>query len=66
MSALRVSSNGHIVLHAALRRRLGMEAGTRLEVAVVADGLKLRVIRSALATGASLIAQQCATVRRGA
>ena len=46
MSTLVVSSKGQIVLPAALRRRLGMGAGARIEVLEEADGLKLRVIRS--------------------
>jgi AbrB family looped-hinge helix DNA binding protein len=41
-----VSSKGQIVLPAALRRRLGMGAGARIEVLEESDGLKLRVIRS--------------------
>lgn len=45
MSTLVVSSKGQIVLPAALRRRLGMGAGARLEVVEEADGLKLRVVR---------------------
>lgn len=45
MSTLLVSSKGQIVLPAALRRRLGMGAGARLEVQEESDGLKLRVIR---------------------
>ena len=46
MSTLLVSSKGQIVLPAALRRRLGMGAGARLEVLEETDGLKLRVVRS--------------------
>ncbi len=45
MSMLLVSSKGQIVLPAALRRKLGMGAGARLEVVEEADGLKLRVVR---------------------
>ena len=45
MSTLLVSSKGQIVLPAALRRRLGMGAGARLEVVEETDGLKLRVVR---------------------
>ena len=45
MLNLLVSSKGQIVLPAALRRRLGMGAGARLEVLEEADGLKLRVLR---------------------
>lgn len=50
MSTLLVSSKGQIVLPAALRRRLGMGAGARIEVLEESDGLKLRVVRS-VATG---------------
>ena len=46
MSTLLVSSKGQIVLPAAMRRRLGLGAGARIEVFEEADGLKLRVIRS--------------------
>ena len=46
MSTLLVSSKGQIVLPAALRRRLGMGAGARIEALEESDGLKLRVIRS--------------------
>lgn len=45
MSTLLVSSKGQIVLPAALRRRLGMGAGARIEVSEEPDGLKLRVVR---------------------
>jgi len=45
MPTLVVSSKGQIVLPAALRRRLGMGAGARLDVVEEADGLKLRVVR---------------------
>lgn len=46
MPTLLVSSKGQIVLPAALRRRLGMGAGARLEMLEEPDGLKLRVVRS--------------------
>ena len=46
MSTLLVSSKGQIVLPAALRRRLGMGAGAKIEVLEESDGLKLRVVRS--------------------
>jgi antitoxin PrlF len=46
MSTLLVSSKGQIVLPAALRRRLGLGAGARLEVVERADGLTLRVVRA--------------------
>ncbi len=50
MSTLLVSSKGQIVLPAALRRRLGLGAGARLEVIEEPDGVKLRVVRSAPTT----------------
>jgi len=46
MSTLLVSSKGQIVLPAALRRRLGLGAGARIEVVEESDGLKLRVVRA--------------------
>ncbi|MFN0317902.1 MAG: AbrB/MazE/SpoVT family DNA-binding domain-containing protein [Burkholderiales bacterium] len=46
MSTLLVSSKGQIVIPAALRRRLGLGAGARLEIVEESDGLKLRVVRS--------------------
>ncbi len=46
MATLLVSSKGQIVLPAALRRRLGMGAGAKIELLEEADGLKLRVVRS--------------------
>ena len=45
MSSLLDSSKGQIVLPAALRRRLGMGVGARLEVLEESDGLRLRVLR---------------------
>jgi AbrB family looped-hinge helix DNA binding protein len=46
VSTLLVSSKGQIVLPAAMRRRLGMGPGARIEVLEESDGLKLRVVRS--------------------
>jgi antitoxin PrlF len=46
MSTLLVSSKGQIVLPAATRRRLGLGAGSRLEVSEVPDGVQLRVVRA--------------------
>jgi AbrB family looped-hinge helix DNA binding protein len=46
MSTLLVSSKGQIVIPAAVRRRLGMGAGARVEVVEESDGLKLRVVRA--------------------
>lgn len=46
MAVLLVSSKGQIVLPAALRRRLGMGAGARIQVIEETDGIKLLVLRS--------------------
>ena len=56
MSTLLVSSKGQIVLPAALRRRLSLGAGTRLEVLEESDGIKLRVIRSVPKTDVAQLA----------
>jgi antitoxin PrlF len=50
MATVHVSSKGQIVLPAELRRRLGMNAGAKIEVLEEPDGLKLRVIRSVSTT----------------
>lgn len=50
LATILVSSKGQIVLPAALRRRLGMGAGARLEVTEEPDGLKLRVVRTVART----------------
>lgn len=41
-----VSSKGRVVLPAALRRKLGIAAGTRLQVSEESGGLKLQIMRS--------------------
>ena len=46
MVTIVVSSKGQIVLPAALRRKLGMGAGARLEVVEQPEGLTLRVARA--------------------
>ena len=46
MATLTVSSKGQIVIPAALRRRLGMGAGAKIEILEECDGLRLRVINS--------------------
>ncbi len=56
MSILLVSSKGQIVLPAALRRRLGMGTGARLEAVEETDGLKLRVLRPVQHTDVSSLA----------
>jgi antitoxin PrlF len=65
MSTLLVSSKGQIVLPAALRRRLGMGAGARIEVLEVADGLKLRVVRPVASADVSAMAGMVKAPSRG-
>lgn len=65
MSTLLVSSKGQIVLPAAMRRRLDMGPGARLEVVEEADGLKLRVLRSVPQSDVSALAGMLKAPSRG-
>ena len=65
MSTLLVSSKGQIVLPAALRRRLGMGAGARIEVLEESDGLKLRVVRPVAAADVTGMAGMVKAPTRG-
>ncbi|KNZ32934.1 MAG: hypothetical protein AD742_09605 [Methylibium sp. NZG] len=65
MPTLLVSSKGQIVLPAALRRRLGMGAGARLEAVEEADGLKLRVVRAVAAAPVESLAGMLTARPRG-
>ena len=65
MSTLLVSSKGQIVLPAALRRRLGMGAGARIEVLEEPDGLKLRVVRAVATADTSGMAGMVKAPARG-
>lgn len=65
MSTLLVSSKGQIVLPAALRRRLGMNAGARLEVLEQPDGVQLRVVRAVPTTDVSGMAGMLRAPARG-
>jgi AbrB family looped-hinge helix DNA binding protein len=66
MSTLLVSSKGQIVLPAALRRRLGMGAGARIEVFEEPDGLRLRVVRSVATANMAGMAGMVKSRARGA
>ena len=66
MSTLIVSSKGQIVLPAALRRRLGMGAGAKLEVLEESDGLKLRVVRKVATADVAGMAGMVKATTRGA
>ena len=65
MSTLLVSSKGQIVLPAALRRRLGMGVGARIEVLEEFDGLKLRVVRPVMTTDLTAMAGMVTAPSRG-
>ena len=65
MPTLLVSSKGQIVLPAALRRRLGMGAGARIEVLEESDGLKLRVVRAVAAADMTGMAGMVKAKARG-
>jgi antitoxin PrlF len=65
MSTLLVSSKGQIVLPAALRRKLGMVAGARIEVLEESDGLKLRVVRSVATADMTVMAGSVKAPARG-
>jgi AbrB family looped-hinge helix DNA binding protein len=65
MSTLLVSSKGQIVLPAALRRRLGMGPGARIEVLEEPDGLKLRVVRSVAKADVARLAGMVKAPARG-
>ena len=65
MVTLLVSSKGQVVLPAALRRRLGMGAGARLEVIEEPDGLRLRVARPVETVDVSRLAGMVRAPSRG-
>jgi len=65
VSTILVSSKGQIVLPAALRRRLGMNAGARIEVLEEPDGLKLRVIRPVATADLTAMAGMAKAPARG-
>ena len=65
MSTLLVSSKGQIVLPAAVRRRLGMGVGARIEVLEESDGLKLRVVRPVMTADLTAMAGMVTAPSRG-
>jgi AbrB family looped-hinge helix DNA binding protein len=66
MATLVVSSKGQIVLPAATRRRLGLGAGSTLEVLEEGDGVRLRVVRSVPETSVTELAGMVKAPSRGA
>lgn len=65
MSTLVVSSKGQIVLPASTRRRLGLGAGSTLEMLEEADGLRLRVVRAVPKTSVAELAGMVTAPSRG-
>lgn len=65
MTTVVVSSKGQIVLPAELRRRLGLGAGTRLELSEEANGLRLRITRTVPEAAVSDIAAMVKAPTRG-
>ena len=66
MSTLVVSSKGQIVLPASTRRRLGLGAGSTLEVLEEGDGVRLRVVRAVPKTDVTGLAGMVKAPSRGA
>jgi AbrB family looped-hinge helix DNA binding protein len=65
MSILIVSSKGQIVLPASTRRRLGLGAGSTLEVLEDDAGVRLRVVRTVPKTGLTGLAGMVKVPSRG-
>ena len=65
MSTALVSSKGQIVLPAALRHKLGMGVGAKVEILEESDGLKLRLIRPVAHTEVSGVAGMVKAKARG-
>jgi len=65
MSTLIVLSKGQIVIPATLHRRLGMDAGARIEILEESDGLKLRVVRPIATTDIAELAGMVKAPARG-
>lgn len=65
MSTLVVSSKGQIVLPAATRRRLGLGAGSKLEILEDGDTVRLRVVRAVPKAAVSELAGMVKMPSRG-
>ena len=65
MAMLVVSSKGHIVLPASARRRLGLGAGSTLEVLEEGDSVRLRVVRAVPKTSVAELAGMVTAPSRG-
>ncbi|MCW5634396.1 MAG: AbrB/MazE/SpoVT family DNA-binding domain-containing protein [Rubrivivax sp.] len=65
MVILKMSSKGRLALPAAVRRKLGLAAGSRLELSEEPDGIKLRVARAAHALSVADLAGVVTAPTRG-
>jgi AbrB family looped-hinge helix DNA binding protein len=65
MPTVVVSSKGQIVLPAAIRRRLGLAAGARVELVEGAGELRLRVVRPVPSTDVAAVAGMLKAPSRG-
>ena len=65
MTTLLVSTKGQIVLPADVRRRLGLGAGTKLEISEQAGGLFLRAVRPAPTADVAALAGMVSAPSRG-
>ncbi|WP_082532378.1 AbrB/MazE/SpoVT family DNA-binding domain-containing protein [Pelomonas sp. Root1237] len=65
MSSVLVSAKGQVVLPAALRRRLGLNPGARLEITEEPDGLRLRLQRTVSTAAAGDLAGMVTAPSRG-
>jgi AbrB family looped-hinge helix DNA binding protein len=65
MTTMTVSSRGQVVLPTGIRKRLGLVAGSQLEVFEEPDGLRLVVARPIKATNISACAGMVVAPRSG-
>jgi len=65
MTNVVVSASGQIKLPASLRRRLGLETGTELEVSEEPDGVRLRIVRAEPQTNLAHLAGLVTAPSRG-
>ena len=65
MTTVVLSDEGQVQLPADLRRRLGLDAGARLELSEEPDGLRLRVLRTHSLTDVASLAGMIKAPSRG-
>ncbi len=65
MASMTVSSKGQIVLPAEIRKRLGLMAGTQMEIIEEADGVRLVVARPVKAANIAACAGMVTAVAKG-